>query len=183
MFGRKKKEMRQAQQFAMGTINAKYGIVDSIISEVTTGVWFEDDDHPAGKQAVLAYCSYVADTEDVVFLTVNSLSAELRARAESAASDAIEGIQYNISTDSDSAAAYRAHNGLLRDLIGVDPFGGAETDRFAADATICLGAMRYCAAITSRPGVTMDEFAHTVTVACALIAGWVPTAGRQRLAA
>ena len=182
MFGRKKKEMQQMQQFAMGTINAKYGIVDAIVNEVNTGFWFEDGQHPAGKKAVLAYCSYIADTEDVVFLTVNSLSPELGSRAEKAASDAMEGIQYNIAMDSDAAAAYRTHNGLLRDLIGVDPFGGAETDRFAADATLCIGAMRHCVAITNRPGVTMGEFAQTVSVACTLLAGWVNTAGRQKLA-
>ena len=72
MFGRKKK-----RQFASQTITDKYALASEVRNEIHSGVWLEDGDHPAAKSAVAAYLQRIETTDDIVFLTLNSLSHQI----------------------------------------------------------------------------------------------------------
>lgn len=183
MFGRRRREqqqaMGQARNFAWQTINAKQGLIRSAQTEITSGLWFENGQHPSGRAALENYLEYLISTDDVVFLTVNSLPDHLRARAESVAPSILQTLTYPHSAIGlGGNPAYYAHNELQRDLFGVDPFSTHEGDREAADATIAMGFMRACADAANTPD---DVFAQTVVVACTLGAGWVASVYRGNL--
>jgi len=175
MFGRKKKV-----QFASQTIVDKYALVAAVRDEADSGVWFEEGEHPAAKAAVTAYLQHIESTEDIVYLTVNSLAPDLRARAEMVAPSLIETLAYPHSAlGLGGSPAYYAHNAMLRDLFGVDFMDSVESDQRAADETITMGLMRYAQQQVDRG---LDErTAQSVVVAVTLGAGWLQSPERSRL--
>lgn len=175
MFGRKKK-----MQFATQTISDKYALAAAVRSEIEDGVWFEDGSHPAAKAAVAAYVQRIETTDDVIFLTVNSLSPDLRARAETVTPSLIETLAYPHSAlGLGGSPAYYAHNAMLRDLFGVDFMDGVESHQRAADEVVTMGLMRYAQQQVDRG---LDErAAQSVVVAVTLGAGWLQSPERSRL--
>ncbi len=175
MFGRKKKK-----QFAVQTITDKYALASEVRNEIHSGVWLEDGNHPAAKSAVAAYLERIETTDDIVFLTVNSLSPDLRARAESVAPGLIETLCYPHSAlGLGGSPSYYAHNAMLRDLFDVDFMDGVESDQRAADETVTMGLMRYAEQQVSQ-GLD-DRTAQSVVVAVTLGAGWLQSPERARL--
>lgn len=175
MFGRKKKV-----QFATQTITDKYALAREVRNEIENGVWLEDGEHPAAKTALMSYLQRIETTDDIVFLTVNSLSPDLRARAEAVAPSLIETLAYPHSAlGLGGSPAYYAHNAMLRDLFGVDFMDGVESDQRAADEVVTMGLMRYA---QQQVDLGLDErAAQSVVVAVTLGAGWLQSPERSRL--
>lgn len=175
MFGRKKK-----MQFASQTITDKYALMAAVRQEAAEGVWFEEGEYPAGKDAVTAYLTRMESTEDIVYTTVNSLSPELRMRAEAVTPSIIETLAFHRDLIGlGGSPEYYAHNALLRDLFNVGLGDGTVTDQNAADETVTMGLMRYA---RQQLAVGLDERAlQSVVVAVTLAAGWFQSPERGRL--
>lgn len=175
MFGRKKKV-----QFATQTIDDKFGLAAAVRNEVETGVWLEEGGHPAAKVAVGAYLQRIESTDNVVYLTVNSLAPDLRARAEAVVPSLIETLTYpHGAIGLGGSAAYYAHNAMLRDLFHVDFMDAVESDERAADETITMGLMTYAHQQLQR-GLD-EQTMQSVVIAVTLAAGWLQSPERAGL--
>lgn len=176
MFGRRKK-----MQFASQTIMNKYALIAAVRDEADTSVWLEEGEHPAAKSAVSAYLQRIESTEDVVYLTVNSLAPEIRARAEAVTPSLIETLAFHRDPIGlGGNPAYYAHNAMLRDLFGVDFMDDVESDQRVADETVTMGLMRYS---HQQLSTGLDERAlQSVVVAITLAAGWLQSSERAQLA-
>lgn len=176
MFGRKMR--RDAERaFAYQTIDAKYSLIDSCRAEILNGGWFDDGAFPEGRRALESYLNYIAVTENVVYLTVNSLSPDLHQRAQLAATQILE-IVCGPTIPGLGSASYLAGNNTLRELFGTDPFGDDETALRAADSTLTFGFIRTCSPEDFR---TLDELMQQAAVACALAGGWIQSSQRRLL--
>ena len=176
MFGRKKRQDAE-RAFAYQTIDAKFTLVESCLDEIRHGVWFEDGTFPKGRDALEAYLRYLTVTENVVYLTVNSLSPALNQKAQVAASQVLE-IVAGPTIPGLGSPAYLASNNTLRELFGTDPFAEDETDLRAADSTLALGFIRTC---DPQRFPTLDGLGQQAVVACALAAGWIQSPQRRPL--
>lgn len=176
MFGRKKKV-----QFATQTIDDKFRLAAAVRNEIETGVWLAEGQHPAAKAEVSAYLQRIESTDNVIYLTVNSLTSDLRARAEAVAPSLIDTLTYpHGAIGLGGSPAYYAHNAMLRDLFHVDFVDGTESDQRAADETITMGLMAYAQQQLERG---LDERSmQSVVIAVTLAAGWLQSPERARLA-
>jgi hypothetical protein len=175
MFGRKKRQAERA--FAYQTIDAKYTLVEHCRAEILDGAWFEDGSFPDGQQALERYLTYLETTDNVVYLTVNSLGPSMNQRAELAASHILE-IVTRPPMPGFASPAYLAHNNLLRDLFDRNLLNEEESDLKAADSTLAFGFTRTC---DPRYFPTLEGLVQQTAVTCALAAGWVTSPFRSQL--
>jgi hypothetical protein len=171
MFGKKKR------QFAAQTINSKYGLMDGVSDAVQRSVYFEENQHPQGKAAVECFVARIESTENIVFLTVNSLSAGLRQRAENLVPSLLQTLTY--SAPGMASPAYYAGIEIRRELFSSDPFNESASNVVAADDAISSGLMRFAGSQVAM-GLS-EESAQTVVVAVTLAAGWFESPEREQL--
>lgn len=178
MFGRRHKAQRE---FAQRTIDDKVSLMNAVLVEASTGVWFEEGDFPRGRAAVESYAQRILTTEDIVFLTVNSLPSDVRARAESTAPELLGTLSYPQSGEFGASPAYYAGNNLFQSLMGGDiGLSAPETDQSIADQAISHGLMR--GSYDAMRTMDQEAWMQNVVVATTLAAGWLISPERAKLA-
>lgn len=175
MFGRKRRAQERA--FAHQTIDAKHALIERCRAEILQSAWFEDGSFSAGQRALESYLDYLASTENVVYLTVNTLSPSMHNKAQLAASTMMD-IVSRPTIPGLGSPAYLAANNMLRDLFDIDPFDETESDVRAADSTLAFGFAQSC---NPKYFPTFEGLAQHTAVACALAAGWIQSPTRRSL--
>ena len=177
VFGKKKKV-----QFAARTVDDKYELMASVSAEIRDGFWFENGQYQLGRVNLESFIRRIENTDNIVYLTVNSMPPNLRAIAENVAPDLIETLSYpHGSIGLGGNPAYYAHNALLRDMFGVDITDASESDLRAADSTFTMGVMSYAGQRVDS-GLN-EQTAQSVVVAVTLSAGWAMSPERAQLIA
>ena len=123
----------------------------------------------------------IESTDDVIFLTVNSLPPNVRERAENLAPSLLDTLMYDPPDLRGVLAppAYLAANELTRELLGSDPFSEEESDLRAADDAVASGLMRFAG---SQVAFGLSEASmHTVDIGVTLAAGWLESSERVQL--
>jgi hypothetical protein len=72
-FAKKKKV-----QFAAPTVDDKYELMASVSAEIRDGFWFENGPYRLGRAGLESFIQRIKNTENIVFLTVNSMPPGLR---------------------------------------------------------------------------------------------------------
>ena len=177
MFGRKRKK---EVEFAQRTIDDKVGLMNMVINEADTSVWFEDGHFPGASAAVRVYASRVLTTNDIVFLTVNNMPVPLRAQAEEVVPELLQTLSYpSDAIGLTGAPNYYAANNLYQSLMDGNIATDTETDRDAADQVICHGLMRACYIGMQTMG--QEAWTQQVVIAVTLASGWLISPERARL--
>jgi hypothetical protein len=171
MFGKKKR------QFAAQTINSKFGLMNGVRDAISQSVYFEDNQHAQGKRALEQFVNRIESTDNIIFITVNSLSPALRLRAENLVPSLLSTLTYN--APGMASPAYYAGNEICRELFGLDPFIEEESDLVAADVAVTSGLMRFAGSQVAF-GLS-EESAQTVVVGVTLAAGWLESSERAQL--
>lgn len=171
MFGKRKR------QFAAQTINSKFGLMDGIRGEIFDSFYFEGGNYDEGKVAVERFVARIENTENIVFLTVNSLSPSLRQKAEDLVPSLLQTLTYN--APGMASPAYYAGNEIRRKLFGSDPFADEESNVVAADSAVAAGLMRFAGSQIAM-GLN-EESVQTVVVGVTLAAGWLESPERAML--
>ena len=178
VFGKKKKV-----KFAARTIDDKYELMAAVSAEIKDSYWFENGKYQLGRVGLESFIHRIENTENIVFLTVNSMPPNLRAVAEDLGDELIETLSHTpypiYPGYPANSADYYAHNALLRDMFGVDIADISENDLFAADDTFTMGVMRHAG---HRVDSGLNEHtAQSVVVAVTLSAGWAMSPERAQL--
>jgi hypothetical protein len=174
MFGR-----RRARRVATQTIDDTHGLVSAVLRDIEGSVWFEDGEFLRGKKAVTKFISRVGLTDNVIFLTLNSLSPRIRELTETITPDILQALVYPPDAIGLNRPAYYAKNCLLEKMFDVDVANVAEIDLSAADQAISWGLMGYAEDQLTR-GVN-ERAMQSVVVAVTLAAGWLESPERAGL--
>lgn len=168
------------RKFARQTVLDKWNLFSAVRHEIEVSAWFESGDYEQAKLALNRYVTRLESTENVVYVTVNSLSRETRSRSEAIGPKIIETLAPRWrAAGLPSNPAYLAHNSLLVDLFGYQITNMPLTNLSVADEVITQGLMNFAAQLLDPPPT--ERGIQTAIIALTLAAGWLESQERSSL--